>query len=136
MKNYEVDFIENKIVVSRKFYQAAKRLGSPEYKVLIQLRTENPGFAIELRQIRKKEGKKSYRNLTYQNMRNYIVTLEGMESQTLKEFERVLGLSRIQAGPYAYVKTWFLKKYDTFENEESALTAVENEPNLKLVEGC
>ena len=62
MKNYEVDFIESKIIVSKKFYQAAKTINTPEYKTLVQLRTENPGFAVELRTIQKKEGKKSYRN--------------------------------------------------------------------------
>ena len=80
MKNYEVDFIESKIIVSKKFYQAAKTINTPEYKTLVQLRTENPGFAVELRTIQKKEGKKSYRNLTYENMREYIITREGEKS--------------------------------------------------------
>ena len=131
MKNYEVDFIESKIIVSKKFYQAAKTLNTPEYKTLVQLRTENPGFAVELRTIQKKEGKKSYRNLTYKNMEEYIITLEGEESENLKEFNNVLKLSKVQAGPYAYVKTWFLKKYgDVFKSEEEAPVA---KPDLKLI---
>ena len=135
MKNYEVDFIESKIIVSKKFYQAAKTINTNEYKTLVQLRTENPGFAIELRTIQKKEGKKSYRNLTYGNMREYIITREGEKSESLKEFEKVLNLSKVQAGQYAYVKTWFLKKYaDAFLSEETAENTAESKPNLKLVE--
>lgn len=135
MKNYEVDFIESKIIVSKKFYQAAKTINTPEYKALVQLRTENPGFAIELRTIQKKEGKKSYRNLTYDHMREYIITREGEKSETLTEFKKVLKLSKVQAGQYAYVKTWFLKKYaDAFKSEETAENTAEAKPNLKLVE--
>ena len=132
MKNYEVDFIESKIIVSKKFYQAAKTLNTNEYKTLVQLRTENPGFAIELRTIQKKEGKKSYRNLTYENMRKFILTSEGEESENLKNYDRILALSKTQAGPYAYVKTWFLKNYPKY-NEMLEETA-ESKPNLKLVE--
>lgn len=127
---YEVDFINNKIILTKKFYKATSILNSPEYKTMILLRTENPGFEIVLKEIKKKEGKKSYRNLTYANMREYIVTREGVKSEIVAEFDRVLTLSKVQAGPYAYVKTWFLNKYgEEFNAEEEASKA----PDLKLV---
>lgn len=130
-QQYEVDFFNSKIVLTKKFYKAATILNTPEYTALMQLRRDNPGFAIELREIKKKEGKKSYRNLTYKNMEEYIITLEGEESENLKEFNNVLKLSKVQAGPYAYVKTWFLKKYgDAFKSEDEALAA---KPDLKLI---
>ena len=125
---YEVDFINNKIILTKKFYKAASILNSSEYNIMIQLRTQNPGFEIVLKEIKKKEGKKSYRNLTYANMREYIITRE--KSETVAEFDRVMALSKIQAGPYAYVKTWFLKKYgEEFNAEEEVSEA----PNLQLV---
>ncbi len=124
---YEVDFINGKIILTKKFYKAASILNSPEYKTMLQLRTENPGFEIVLKEIKKKEGKKSYRNLTYANMREYIITREGAKSETVAEFDRIHALSKVQAGPYAYVKTWFLSKYgETF-------SAVEEAPELRLV---
>ena len=127
---YEVDFINNKIILTKKFYKAASILNSSEYNIMIQLRTQNPGFEIVLKEIKKKEGKKSYRNLTYANMREYIITREGEKSETVAEFDRVMALSKIQAGPYAYVKTWFLKKYgEEFNDEEE----VSEDPNLQLV---
>ena len=117
--SYEINFIEGKIILTKKFYKSASILNTPEYKELMALRNDNPGFTIELREIKKKEGKQSYRNLTYANMRNYIITLEGEESENLKEFDKVLKLSKVQTGPYAYVKTWFLKLYgDVFKSEE------------------
>lgn len=126
---YEVDFINNKIILTKKFYKAASILNSSEYNIMIQLRTQNPGFEIVLKEIKKKEGKKSYRNLTYANMREYIITREGEKSETVAEFDRVMALSKIQAGPYAYVKTWFLKKY----GEEFNAEEVSEAPNLQLV---
>lgn len=132
-QQYEVDFINSKIVLTKKFYKAATILNSPEYTTLMQLRRDNPGFAVELREIKKKEGKKSYRNLTYKHMEEYIITLEGEESENLKEFNNVLKLSKVQAGPYAYVKTWFLKKFgDAFKSEEEA-EAPAAKPDLKLL---
>ena len=130
-QQYEVDFINSKIILTKKFYKAASTLNTPEYTTLMQLRRDNPGFAVELREIKKKEGKQSYRNLTYDNMRNYIITLEGEKSENLKEFDKVQKLSKVQAGPYAYVKTWFLKQYgDAFKSEEEAPAA---KPDLKLI---
>ena len=127
---YEIDFINSKIILTKKFYKAASILNSSEYNIMIQLRTQNPGFEIVLKEIKKKEGKKSYRNLTYANMREYIITREGEKSETVAEFDRVMALSKIQAGPYAYVKTWFLKKYgEEFNAEEEVSEA----PNLQLV---
>ena len=127
---YEIDFINSKIILTKKFAKAASILNTPEYTALIQIRRENPDFTIELREIKKKEGKKSYRNLTYANMREYVITREGEKSETVAEFDRVMALSKIQAGPYAYVKTWFLKKYgEEFNAEEEVSEA----PKLQLL---
>lgn len=130
-QQYEVDFINSKIVLTKKFYKAATILNTPEYTALIQIRRENPDFTIELREIKKKEGKKSYRNLTYEHMEAYIITRDGKDSEAHKEFEQVKKLSQVQAGPYAYVKTWFLKRYgDVFKSEEEAPAA---KLDLKLI---
>ena len=56
---YEVDFINSKIILTKKFYKAASILNSPEYKTMLQLRAENPGFEIAIKEIKKKEGKKA-----------------------------------------------------------------------------
>ena len=134
---YEIDFINSKIILTKKFAKAASILNTPEYTALIQIRRENPDFTIELREIKKKEGKKSYRNLTYERMEEYIIAREGKDSDALKEFEKVKMLSQVQAGPYAYVKTWFLKKYeDAFKKEEEDNKNSESpaaKPELKLI---
>ncbi len=134
---YEIDFINSKIIMTKKFYKAASTLNTPEYQILMQLRRENPDFKFELHEIKRKEGKNSYRNLTYKHMAEFITALEGEESPSLKELERVKQLSKIQAGSYAYVKTWFLKKYkDQFQEEEGTEETTEEtteNPQLSLV---
>ncbi len=66
-------------------------------------------------------------------MEEFIIALEGKDSESLKELEKVMKLSKVQAGPYAYVKTWFLNKYkDQFQNEEEAPEATDEVPCLKL----
>ena len=62
-------------------------------------------------------------------MRNYILICEGEDSKALKDFDHVKALSQAQAGPYAYIKTWFLKQYgDAFKREEANAA----KPELKL----
>ena len=131
---YEIDFINAKIILTKKFAKAASILNTPEYTTLMQMRRENPDFTIELREIKKKEGKKSYRNLTYDHMEDYIITREGKDSANYKEYLNVKKLAQIQAGPYAYVKSWFLKKYkDEFQQEEETTEVPAKQPDLKLV---
>ena len=123
--NYTIDFISASIVVTKKFYKAASVLNSPEYKELMQLRRDNPSFSIVLREIKKKEGKKTYRNLTYENMGTFIESYEtddDVRADRLKEYEAVKALSKVQSGPYAYVKAWFLEKYgQVYEADENAV---------------
>ena len=57
-------------------------------------------------------------------MRTFIENYEtddGLRADCIKEFEKVMELSKIQSGPYAYVKAWFLKQYgDAYNPEEDA----------------
>ena len=127
MKNsnrYEINYIENTITVTKKFLKEAGVIGSAAYTELAQVRRDYPDFQIVQREITKKQGKKSYRKLTYEHMADFIsVQEEENAPAVLAEFERVKLLSKVQAGQYAFVKTWFLNRYkDVFtqdvENEE------------------
>ena len=116
---YEIDFVNEQIIVTKAFLKAAGTLNTSEYTELQNIRRENPGFAIVQREISKKDSKKSYRNLTYKNMKDYIAAKEGENSPMLQQFEKVRSISKVQPGPYAYVKTWFLNLYgDAFKSEE------------------
>ena len=122
--NYEINHITETIIITKKFFKAAGILNSPEYKQLMDIRRDNPTYKVELREIKKKADKKTYRNLTYENMKTFIAAKESNEEERTKrlaELETVKELSKVQAGPYAYVKTWFLGLYgDQFKSEEEA----------------
>lgn len=116
---YEIDFVNEQIIVTKAFLKAAGTLNTQEYTDLQNARRENPGFAIVQREVTKKEGKKTYRNLTYKNMKDYIAAKEGENSPMLQQFDKVRAISKVQPGPYAYVKAWFLNLYgDAFKSEE------------------
>ena len=86
---YEINHIEGKVILTKQFAKSASILNTPEYMTLLELRRNHPDYTFELREIRKKEGKKSYRNLTYERMEEYIIAREGKDSDALKEFEKV-----------------------------------------------
>ena len=131
---YEINHFQAKVILTKQFAKAASTLNTPEYMTLLELRRNHPDYTFELREIRKKEGKKSYRNLTYEHMEAYIITRDGKGSEAHKEFEQVKKLSQVQAGPYAYVKSWFLKKYeDEFKKEEEDKKDSSKKPELKLI---
>lgn len=119
---YEINYIENTIIVTKSFLKKAGTIGSKEYNELAKVRRDFPDFRIQQREITKKQGKKTYGKLTYKVMAEFIEAQEEENaSATLAEFERVQQLSKIQAGSYAFVKTWFLNRYkDVFQQEEEA----------------
>ena len=133
MKNVlKVDFQKKTIIMDRTFAKNCADTRSEEYAHLQRVRADYPIFTVTTRSCKPNPEKESYRGLTYAYMEDYIITREGKDSATYKEFLNVKKLSQIQAGPYAYVKSWFLKKYkDEFEKEEE--TAEAKKPDLKLV---
>lgn len=116
---YKIDHIEQTITLTKKFAKAAGILNSAEYQVLKQLRTDYPDYTVALREIAKKESKKSYANLTYNAMKQFIKITEGEESESLHQLEVVIRLSKGQAGCYAYVKSWFIKHYPRYNDVEA-----------------
>ena len=120
--NYEINYIEGKIIVTKSFLKEAGVIGSTAYTELAQVRKDYPEFTIEQRQISKKQGKKTYGSLTYKVMKEFIEVQEEENAETvLAEFERIQQLSKAHNGQYVFVKSWFLKRYnDQFVQEENA----------------
>lgn len=136
MKPYSLDHFNQSIIVTKNFAKAASTINSTEYNDLLQLRRDYPEYEVVQRKISKKSDKKNpNRNLTYKHMEEFIIALAGKESADLMEFEKVMKLSKVQAGPYAYVKTWFLNKYkDSFQNTEENPDDLHSKPQLALAQ--
>ena len=133
-ENYTIDFATETIIVSKKFLKEAGIFGSPAYNTLKDIRRDNPSFPIVVREIKKKENKKSYRNLTIDNMKTFIQNCmeDGRPLEDrLAEFETVKALSKVQSSPYSYIKTWFLKtygeEYNKYNNNQDDKAAAEEQ---------
>ena len=92
---YEIDYIESKIIVSKKFLKEASNVTTTAYSELVQIRKDYPEFTIAPRQIAKRENKMTYGKLTYEFMRKYIESKEDAKS-VLVEFEQVQKLAKFQ----------------------------------------
>ena len=123
--SYEINHITATIYVSKAFAKEASILNTPEYQTMLAVRRDNPNYKIEVRAIAKNSNKKTYRNLTVENMetfiRNSIEDKRSIEDR-IAEFNRVKALSKSHSSPYAYIKKWFLrdygKEYNYKETEE------------------
>lgn len=107
MKNYEINYNENAIIVTKAFLKEAGVYNSEAYNILKGLRTDLPNFEIKQREIKKNSNKKTYGKLTYERMEDYIIFKEGKETATLKEFETVKKMATFKASPYAFTKNGF-----------------------------
>lgn len=136
MKNYEINYNEKAIIVTKAFLKEAGIYNSEAYNILKGLRADLPNFEIKQREIKKNNNKKTYGKLTYQRMEEYIIFVEGNKTETLKEFETVKTMATFKASPYAYTKNWFLKKYKDFadEAEQEEQTAQSEKAELAVVE--
>ena len=115
---YQIDFVEGKIIVSKKFLKEASNVNTAAYSELVQIRKDYPEFPIEPRQITKRENKLTYGKLTYDFMRDYIGTKDNAEA-ILAEYENIRKLAKFQNAQYVFVKKWFLGLYgDDFRREE------------------
>lgn len=121
---YKIDHISQTITLTKKFAKSAGIINNPEYILFKQLRSDYPDYTICEREIAKKAGKKSYANLTYEVMKEYILITEGEGSENVRNLETVITISKGQAGHYAYVKTWFLKKFPNYNDVLATMEAI------------
>ena len=94
MAKYSVNHMERKIILTKQFASEAKKLDSDSYKILKQLRLDNPGYELEMRAIKNKNPKSACRNLNYGNIRRYIVAREGVGSDAEAQFDVVIRLAK------------------------------------------
>ena len=118
--NYQINYTEKTITVSKRYLKEASTIGSAAYNELARVRKDLPDFQILQREINKKPGKKTYGKLTYQVMEDFIREYEEENAPAaLAEYERIKQFSQFRAGKYAFVKTWFLNRYkDVFEQKK------------------
>ncbi len=126
MKNQIMYLNDNEAMVTKAFAKNAVIFGTEEYKLWREYRKDFPEAKMVTKNIKKNPNKKTFKNLTYKNMKAYIESLESSEV-ILKEYEVVMTRARIQTSPYHYVVSWFeerCKGYESFFEEGVSEEAV------------
>ena len=111
MKNtLKINHENRTIVMDRTFAKAAEIVGSREYNMLQMARRDYEGYTVIRREIKKNPNKECYRGLTYDYMRDYILSHAGAETM-IQKFDELLLLSQCHSIRYPHIKKWFLDAY-------------------------
>ena len=111
---YSYDAISNTLTMTAAFAKNASQLNTAEYNIVRQLRNDNPGMKIEKSAAKAPANRPL--NITFAKMEEYIKQCRDSKDR-LEAFKKVKSLSKIQASPYKYVKTWFLNNYANYSEQ-------------------
>ena len=106
---------DSEIVISKPFAKKAYSFGTPEYEMLQAVRRDYPGFAVVLREIKKKTDAEHYKGLNYKYMKWYIEKYETAEkkAEMKKALDEMIDISKCHSTGkrYATIRNWFLETY-------------------------
>ena len=107
-KRIAIEHCVRTIRTTENFMKAARRIGSPECQMVMELRKAFPDYSLEVKATRK-SAPTSYGGLTYSFMESYI-QMQDNSNKLLEEFAslRALGMN------YAQIKKWFLSRFPEF----------------------
>ena len=107
-----IDLNGNTATASKSFLKKASIFGTPEYEIFREFRAQNPDVQVVAKTIKKNPDKKTYRNMTYKKLREYITV---MAPDMLSEMERQIKVSKIQENPYRAVLAWFIQQFPDYD---------------------
>ena len=117
MRDITIDFITNKIVVTKRFYENAIIPATEENERLRTVLCDYPNMKVSVRESSRKSKPNAYKGLTYRYMRKFISL---MDKENLPNFENVVliyeGLYTENAKVIAKVRDWFLETYPNHED--------------------
>ena len=133
-EGYKILFNENTVIMNYKFAAAAAKYGTPENKLMKNIRNDFPGMTEVVVSGREQTSAKKNTRLTYENMETHIKVYENAD-ELMEVFESVKALSQTCASPYKYVRDWFeaqfpnYKKAPVFQNGKLSIVPVAS-PNV------
>jgi len=128
-EGYKILFNENTVIMNYKFAAAAAKYGTPENKLMKDIRNDFPGMAEVVISGREQTSAKKNTRLTYENMETHIKVYENAD-EMMEVFESVKALSQTCASPYKYVRDWFeaqfpnYKKAPVFQNGKLSIVPI------------
>lgn len=137
MKTITISYTTNTIDITKKFAEAAGKIGSKEYRELQEVRRDNPGFSINVVADKKKAPKNNYNGLTFNYMKSYIEKHDDEEMSIMANYLELRGLSEeakaIGAASLSIfeIRAWFLNQYPEikgfYEKRKKMLNRTANE---------
>lgn len=113
---FSYDFPKHSIIASATTLKKARNPQSAECKILLRMMSEHPDFEVAEKEINKKDGKQTYKGLTFQAMTDYIKTQANSEAE-IRKYEVVRHIAKIKGSEYALTKKWFLNAYPTYKEK-------------------
>ena len=115
------------ITLTRAFAKLTSDPTSKEAKILSRVVKDFPDYELIVRTIKKNPNKDTFKGLTYDYMRDYIIKFSDNKVADLKELEDKIFISKChsEGKRYPVIKKWFLDKYPAvrdflkFEQESS-----------------
>lgn len=89
-EGYKILFNENTVIMNYKFAAAAAKYGTPENKLMKNIREDFPGMAEVVISGREQTSAKANARLTYENMETHIKVYENAD-ELMEVFESVNG---------------------------------------------
>lgn len=118
--------------VTKAFEKKATIFGTEEFNQWREYKAIYPGAKMVIKKIKKNPNRKTRRNMTYDNMEEYINTLTREEAKrVLAEFDTIKKRAKIQKSPYQYVLSWFEARFEGFNDLEQFMNQKEAERRAK-----
>lgn len=134
MKKNVIRYInDNEAQVTKAFAKRATIFGTDEFQKWREYKAIYTNAKMVTKSIKKNPNQKTRRNMTYDNMKEYINTLAEEEAKktVLAEFETVKKRSKIQKSPYQYVLSWFEAEFEGYDDLEQFMNRKEAERKQK-----
>ena len=119
MTTMKINEKKNTIEITKTFAQKAARVGSPEYFELLEVRHNFPKFKVVVNQTKSKD---SFKGLTYDYMKKYILAHDDAEGSNMAVFNELRGNgeeaeeAKADSLSYGEIKMWFLDTYPEIKN--------------------
>ena len=105
----------NTLSLSESFVKKASRLGTAEYKLVLQYQKDHPD--LKMVEMEKKPSEHKRDAVTYTRMEQTIKLCRDSEAR-MKQYERMRTWAEIQYAPFLKLKAWFLNyaNYDSMDD--------------------
>ena len=112
MEPIRVDFVKRQIVMTSRFAKLASKPHTNESEILREQVEAFPTFRVVKHTIKHNKGRESYKGLTYERMRDYIVKHDEV---LLEDYEELIRMSKGHSNRYPAIKKWFLDSFPEYK---------------------